>query len=786
MGLSLSSDLNAPPFEVRFFLTFDDQNSREKGMTKTELLAPAGDIQSAYAALYYGADALYLGLKSFSARATATNFDEKQLNEITAYAHHLGRKVYVTINTVIQEAELSDLILSLDICSKCKVDAVILQDLGVAHLIKTQYPELQMHASTQMAVHNKEGALFLKKLGFSRVVLARELTLDEINEISSIKGLETEVFIHGALCYSYSGICQFSALEYGKSANRGKCLYPCRACFEENQKTKHIFSMKDMALEGQILKLKATSLKIEGRKKTALYVAAVTDYYRKILDGQKTETKNAENIKQIFSRPWCSFHFNGKNKDVVDPDFVGHRGLKIGKVENIVKGCLILTPTHNIGRFDGLQIDVTGDEKPFGFSVQNMKQNGKNVVCAKPGKPTEIELPRGYPLLKKGMDVYLASSSEVKGSYNYTKPKPHEFQNRINVDVTVEVLKDKLVAKSGNFVFEVCGTFEPAKDSNKVYEAFLNAFNKTGDTIFELKNFELKNPSNLFVPVSLINDLRRGLYEKIVPVFKHGKLSTLPKPIDNAHLKWIIKVDHLQALGELNSDSFDEIIYLIDDKPDFDKLSLLPLSKVRIALPSVCRKPRLFAPAIKKLLDLGYRKWEVSNYWALDFIDAEKYDVSFGPFLYILNTEAMLMAQDIGARRVSFALEDTLHNLKALSSKAFLQTSLIIYQDVPLFTSAVCIRENDCAHCEGGEKRLSLKKDGTIFEALSVPCQTMLFDKRPFCAASIANEVKPTYCQMDFCHKPYTARQVKEISQKLMNFEDITPSMKGNILKSGI
>ena len=314
-------------------------------MMKTELLAPAGDIEAAYAALYYGADALYLGLQNFSARATATNFDESQLNEITAYAHHLKRKVYVTINTIVQQNELSDLIKSLDLCSQCKVDAVILQDLGVAHLIKTQYPEIEMHASTQMAVHNIEGALFLKNLGFSRVVLARELTIDEINDIASIEGLETEVFIHGALCYSYSGICQFSALEYGKSANRGKCLYPCRACFEGNGKAKHIFSMKDLALENDILKIKATSLKIEGRKKTALYVAAVTDYYRKILDGQKPDKAKAENIKQIFSRPWCKFHILGKDKNIV-PERQTTYGKKSAEVTRCQARCDVHVCVH--------------------------------------------------------------------------------------------------------------------------------------------------------------------------------------------------------------------------------------------------------------------------------------------------------------------------------------------------------------------------------------------------------------------------------------------------------
>ena len=753
-------------------------------MNTTELLAPAGDIEAAYAALYFGADALYLGLKSFSARATAVNFDEQQLNEITAYAHHLKRKVYVTINTLIKQNELPDLIKNLDLCVKYNVDAVILQDLGVAHLIKTQYPELQMHASTQMAVHNLEGALFLKSLGFSRVVLARELTVAEINKIAAIPNLETEVFIHGALCYSYSGICQFSAIEYNKSANRGKCLYPCRSLFEENGQKTHLFSMKDMALETDILKIKATSLKIEGRKKTALYVAAVTDYYRHILDGQKPDTKKAENIKQIFSRPWCRFHFNGKNKNIVDPDFVGHRGLKIGTIENIVKGRLIFTPTHDIGRFDGLQIDVKGQEKPFGFSVQNLKQNGKNTLQAVAGQTVEIELPRGYPFLKQGFDIYLASASEVKGAYNYAKPKPFEFQNRIKVDVTVNVSQNKLFAKSNDTTFELDGQFETAQNPNKIGEAFLSSFQKTGNTIFELGHFELKNPLNLFVPASLINALRRGLYEKINPIYKEGHLSSLQKPLKNNKTSFIIKTDNLKNLSLLDLQKFDEIIYLINENPDFDTLQNLPQNKIRIALPAVCRNTGVLMPAIKKFVDLGYSKWEVSNYWGLQVISAQKYDVSFAPFIYTLNTEAALMAQKIGAKRISFALEDTAENIQNLQKLSPLPTSLIVYQDVPLFTSAVCIRKNDCKNCIGGAKWFSLKKDGHIFEALSVPCQTMLFDKSPLCLASVAKEINASYYQMDFCFNSYTPEQIKEITDKLILFENVFPSHQGNFSKT--
>ena len=769
-------------------MTFDPYTEINSNMTdlKTELLAPAGDIEAAYAALYYGADALYLGLKKFSARATALNFDENELDEITAYAHHLKRKIYVTINTVIQQEELPELLKSLDLCAKCKVDAVILQDLGVAHLIKTQYPELQMHASTQMAVHNKQGALFLKSLGFSRVVLARELNIAEINDIASIEGLETEVFIHGALCYSYSGICQFSAIEYAKSANRGKCLYPCRALFEENSSPKHLFSMKDMALSEDIKKIKATSLKIEGRKKSALYVAAVTDYYRHILDGDSPDKVKAENIKQIFSRPWCRFHLNGKDKAVIDPDFVGHRGLKIGQIENIVKGKLFLTPTHAINLYDGLQIDVWNKEKPFGFSVQRIVQNGQNVFEAKPFESVEIELPKGYPVLKKGMDVYLASSSRVKGAYDYAKPKPKEFQNRTKINVSAEVFNDKIRASSGDFVFEVEGRFDAAQNTDKVYDSFLKSFEKTGDTKFELNHFELKNPHHLFVPASMMNDLRRGLYQKITPDAKQGHLSFVPPKSQKQTKGFIIKTDNLKNLELLDSEKFEEIVYLISSEPDFETLAALPKEKMRIALPAVCRKPELFDAAIKKLLTLGYNKWEIANYWALQMIDTKKYDLALAPFIYMMNTEAVLMAQRAGVKRISFALEDTLENIKMLNELSPLKTSLVLYQDVPLFTSAVCIRKNDCAHCSFGEKWMSLKKDGKSFDALSIPCQTMLFDKLPFCIASNACDVKPSFYQMDFCYKPYTPEKVKEIADKLMNFNDITPSITGNFNKTGI
>ena len=747
---------------------------------KKELLAPAGDIEAGYAALYYGADAVYLGLQKFSARATAVNFTEENLNPFVGYAHSLGRKVYAAINTVVQERELTDLLLSLDICSRCHVDGIILQDLGVAQLIKKQYPELELHASTQMAVHNKEGALALQKLGFSRVVLARELTLKEIKEIAAIPDLETEVFIHGALCYSYSGLCLFSSFESGRSANRGKCLYPCRATFEGDCGEKHYFSMKDMALKEDILKLPVTSLKIEGRKKSALYVAAVTDYYRHILDGNGADYEKEENIKQIFSRPWTTFHLNGKNKDVIDRDFVGHRGLPIGKIAQVKNHHIIMTPTHTVARYDGLQIDIAGQEKPFGFSVQSLRSNGKNVFEVKAGEQAEIQIPPLSDKIQKGQNVYLASSTKVKGSYDYTKPKSGRFLQRIPLDIKVIIDENSLQAYYLNYQAKVSGQFTPATVVDKTEQAVHNAFNKTGDTVFTLRKLDIINPKGLFAPLSMLNDLRRQLYAQIKIEQKFGTLPVIENAYKHAQTQWIIKTDDVSCLQNLDFDNLAEIIVLLNPQMKTEALRNLPKNKVRLALPAVCRKPDEFTPLIRSLLGSGHKKWEIANYWGLSVLPEKGIELSFDAPLYILNSQAMQTAKELGAKRITFSVEDTLSNMQMLNENAILPTTLVVYQDTPLFISASCIRSNSCAQCDHQDKWLDLQKDGVKYQALSHRCQLMLFGKKPYCLTSSAKEIKADFYRADFCYKKYTPEQVSSLMRKIMNFETINNTVSAN------
>lgn len=684
-----------------------------------ELLSPAGNIEAGYAALHYGADAVYLGLTKFSARAGAENFTPDELNEFTAYAHSKGKKVFVALNTILTEAEINELPQTFATIRRCKVDALIIQDLGVLYLAKRLIPEVELHASTQMAVHNAEGAKYLQSLGFKRVVLARELTLKEIENIAKATlGLDLEVFVHGALCYSYSGQCLFSALEYGKSANRGRCIYPCRSIFQNDVSTSstssHLFSMKDLALEEKILKIPALSLKIEGRKKSPLYVAAVTNYYRHILDGKNKDNIEAEDIKQIFSRPWCQFHFNGKDKEIVDENFVGHRGLIIGKVEKINKNRLSFKTSHKIARYDGIQIDVKGDEKPFGFSLKSLYIKNKPVFEAESSSYVEIELPDERPHLEIGSPIYLASSTLVKGKYNYNKPKPQEYQNLIPIDVTIEITENKIWAMSRDTAVSIDGNFEQAKEKEKVKEAIQKSFNKTGGTIFTVNSLEINNNKGLFIPVSVLNELRRNLINAI---------QVEETPIELPKIK---PYKHQGKEQEIQT-------YRLDINTNIENINKEEIADTYFVLPQICRNMQKIKQIIDGLYNLGARLFMAENYYAFEIMKPYKdITLSSGGFLYVMNSYASAQLKEMNVKWCVPALESSPENMEEIANNSPLPIVQVIKGNPPLFTSAVCIRPHPCSKCKQEEKRYNLKKDGREYVAVSKNCQIQLFNKKPY------------------------------------------------------
>ena len=336
---------------------------------KPELLLPVGNIESLYAALDGGADAIYLGLKGFNARGRAANFTETQLAAICKLAANHHAKVYVTLNIVVKNNELADVLDALQFLSQQPIAGVIIQDWGIFSLMRRYFPKLVAHASTQMANHNSVGANHCQRIGFKRIVLARELTYSELKLLQQRTKIETEVFVHGALCYSISGFCQFSSFLGGAGANRGLCTQPCRRFYNCNGQKRTFFSMKDNQLISRIEELAqmgVTSLKVEGRLKSGEYVYTVAQAYRKAIDGEQI----IDSVDDL-SRPKTQW-FMGRSiaESIADNP---NTGLLIGKVVDCHDGTIIFTTNIELAKGNRLRVRTDADTDQNAFVLDNFR-----------------------------------------------------------------------------------------------------------------------------------------------------------------------------------------------------------------------------------------------------------------------------------------------------------------------------------------------------------------------------------------------------------------------------
>ncbi len=309
-----------------------------------ELLLPVGNAESFHAAIKGGADAIYLGLRDFNARGRATNFTPWQLASIVKQAHEKKVKVYVTLNVVIKNAEIKPLINTLFVLTQIKPDAVIIQDWGVYYLIKKIFPKLTVHASTQMANHNSAGVSFSAKKNIERVVLARELTRNELEIIAETKQTELELFVHGALCYSFSGMCLFSSYMGGLGANRGMCTQPCRRIYKQNKTENYLFSLKDNQLIEHLpflQKLKIDSLKVEGRLKPAEYVHKVAQAYKKAIENPHNISTAYKELKLDLGRDKTDYFFGNGVANAITQS--ANTGLYLGEVVSIENNTIVFT-----------------------------------------------------------------------------------------------------------------------------------------------------------------------------------------------------------------------------------------------------------------------------------------------------------------------------------------------------------------------------------------------------------------------------------------------------------
>ena len=349
------------------------------------------------------------------------------------------------------------------------------------------------------------------------------------------------------------------------------------------------------------------------------------------------------------------------------------------------------------------------------------------------------------------------------------------------LSVQLEIKPDLLKAQAMGQTCEIFGQFETAQNPGKTTAAAHQAFAKTDRAPFYLSDLKIENPQSLFVPVSVLNDLRRRLYQDLELPPKITALPPLPSALKNRKKEFVLKTDSAALLTKLDLTNMAEVIYLLNPETDVGLFKLLPKNKVRLALPTVCRRPKCFAPVVQKLLEQGYRKWEIGHAWGLALLPEKGIDLSFDTPFYMMNTQAFAMAQEMGATRACFAIEDTLENIRQLASKPSIETTFVIYQDVPLFTSAVCLRANSCRECPKDEKWSRLQKGKEQFDVLSKKCGTTVFSAEPLCLASEAASVSADYYRIDFVGKVYSPEKAAYLLDQLSHFKDVPGSRKGNM-----
>ncbi len=549
-----------------------------------EILAPAGGRQQFFAALNSGADAVFLGLGVFNARARAENFSEADLAELVPLAHRYGMKVLVTLNILIKEAELPELIRILSVLESLEIDAVIVQDLGVASIVRDHFPNLSIHASTQMAVHNLAGVLIAQELGFKRVVLAREITSAELKRIRAAlpdDGIELEVFCHGSLCYSYSGLCFFSGAEDSRSGNRGECAYTCRKPYKILSEPGHgfLFSMRDLnTAENLNLLVQAgvDTLKIEGRKKDAQYVASVVTLYRKKLDelfGYSTLRKTApseafkyfsdtkESVTSDLAlsyqrRPTSLFLKTRYHENVIDLDNPTHRGIEVGRILQ-VKNREIKVKAHvPLERFDGLRIikdqltyhaspqQESGSKKDHEsmksrytnseaeFSLRDFKVQGVKSFVAGVGDDVVFELPPELPLPKAGDVLFKIRSADLKRRITAISSAPHDARIRsllpIHVELESIVCEQDLVITARALKFgkilassQIQLAFEPIRSGDRLDSITQELFAVFGDQGFYSRSFKFLGEAQAFIPKSKLKSLKKSLADGIELDYKN-------------------------------------------------------------------------------------------------------------------------------------------------------------------------------------------------------------------------------------------------------------------------
>ena len=775
-------------------------------MKEIELLAPVGSFDSLKAAVQNGANAVYLGGKDFSARASANNFDREELKEAVKYAHIRDVRVFVTTNTLIKQNELEDFVEYAKFLYDIDVDAIIMQDIGAAMLIHELLPDFELHASTQMVAHSLEDVQYLESIGFKRVVLARELTVEEIKYICDNTNVDIEIFVHGALCVCYSGGCLMSSMIGNRSGNRGRCAQPCRQKYtmidistgeEIHNNGDYLLSTKDLNTIEEIDKIIDTgvlSLKIEGRMKKPEYVATVIKSYRDAINEYETTKKvnisdeTMEDLYTIFNRKFTKGLILGEvGEEVMNSNVPNNQGLYVGKVVDYNKKAkrLKIKLEGTLKKGDGINL---------GGGTIGRIIKGKDIAqIGYKGETIELDF---IGEAKKNQLVFKTSDTDLIDRAQKTYTQDKEFAKSL-IDAEISIKLDsypelRLIDKNENIV-----TVQGDKLVEKALKVALSEekietqIKKLGNTPYEIDQLKINLDEGVSMPISLINQMRREAIELLDNarisvkgrMYKDNDIKYSPKiysrNADNKS-KIRVKVNNIEALKSILNLDIDMIYY--------EDVSTI---KQAMTMANANNKKLIYsAPRIVR--NREYKRLEKSDEYCKDHVqisalgqvkyykensESVKFDVDY--YLNPFNSETINHYKKEGAETVCISQELNLHEIKETTQYTDLEIETVAYGYIPMMLSEYCPmgvvarsckKDKRCANCKESKYVLRDFKGEEYRVSQDIFCRSTIYNSSANCLINNLDELSEAginIFRLDFTHE--TPELIEKITESFID-----------------
>lgn len=772
-------------------------------MRDVELLAPVGSFEALKAAVQNGANAVYLGGKDFGARASANNFDRDELKDAVKYAHIRGVQVFVTTNTLRKENEIEDFLEYVKFLYDIDVDAIILQDIGMARLIKRELPDFELHASTQMVAHSLEDVKYLEGVGFDRVVLAREVTVEEIKYICDNCKADIEVFVHGALCVCYSGQCLMSSMIGNRSGNRGRCAQPCRQRYElvdvytgevVNSNGDYLLSPKDLSTIEEIDKIidaGVHSLKIEGRMKRSEYVATVIDGYRKTIDEYLATNKlnvsdeTINDLYTIFNRKFTKGLLLGDvGKDMMNSQLPNNQGLYVGTVVDYNKKAkrLKIKLSNTLKKGDGINIG--------GGTIGRIIKNGNIETIGYKGETIELDF---VGEARKGQIVFKTSDSELMDRVQATFTQDKELvKNIIDAKITIKLgqkpiltLKDR---HSNEATIECDKIVEEAMKVALSKEKVEAQLRKLGNTPYELDLLEIELDDNVSLPVSLLNQMRRDCIELLdkervsIKNRKYKNKTVKYKPVlynRNKQQEIYVKVKNLEQLESALECGVDRIYY--EDTNTIDKAMSLAMKynkKVIYSAPRIIRNKEY--NHLAKANNAGVASVQVGNYGSIDYFKGKELNIDY--YLNAFNSETINYYKEIGADTLCISQELNINEIKETIKYTDINIESVVYGYTPLMITEYCpmgVIVRDCkkdkrvAKCKESIYALRNSKGDEFRVSQDIFCRSTIYNSNVTCMLDNLyelHEIGINVLRLDFTlEDKETVKEVIEAYQEVLS-----------------